>query len=1474
MKNFLKINRALVAKKKLTLLFALLCASVTGWASTELFNAANAVIDHTFFKTYGWADETTPSTANWSNAELAISMTEGKGEQWQAQVFLDTKVSFDASKKYTVSFDIQTSNGVGGVMVKLGNAGTMYYETITTGANVPQHYSKADVQGVAANDGMLIFDFGYAPANTNVSITNISIVEQDAPSAPELYCQKATGHLKNPTFGDVNGRILLTITKLSDSSVGVKVEPNNGGADVFDFVEVILGGVSKTLGSIGGSVPTTSEITYEGLASLNFNVNVLWHHKTWADAAGRWTTQTFAVTEAELCPAPLESEYCAYEDPQTIKNGKNIALTWETDESGNVVIKMSNGTGATSCSFRNGGFEGGIDAFVVSDDDFATTTPASNYFTAVQVYSGNTYTLTKKAELPANAKIKHVGSGHALAWVLNGNDEYCFPDFIYTYGAICTAEPELTSIVLEASSTIAQTGVGVTLTASPLDQFGAPIEATINYAISPADAGSISGNVFTFAKTGAATITASSGTIEESITLYGVSSANLALNKTCEAGYWDGNNSEKATAANDGNEGTAWVTWEWQDAAVEWWYVDLGALYDITAISVLWGADYSNNYILQVRNDAPAEDDKADDEAWTTVATVTNASANSVAMKYVTTTGRYVRLHSLAKSGQCIRMRELQIFGSEAATPTKSVSASVNDVAMGTATVKQNNADVTSVETGSTVTFAAIANEGYIFVDWSNGETAASFDAEVNSNMNLTANFRALGTTYCNTVVHSSNGGQDHDAYVTMKRTAENTYQLIVRADYQLGNFSNTEFRIKELNAENTSNYNLNNHGVLSDNNHTLTGTITSTIEPEMISGKLYVNIVGKYEGQFDRLTNIEYSQPCADPEITAIALDKTEATLDMGNSLTLVPTFTPAYMSANIEWQTSDNAVATVANGVVTPVAPGTATITAKISETVKATCAVTVQAAASHNWYGYGTSQDLDYTYRIEYTTDHHIVAHVKRQGDKTGLVDVGMNINNVWTTINVTEGEPEGWKKGTTEATYTAGDNITIILQSNWAGPSSIINIPYTVGADNVMPTIVPSVLKLSNDALTMGLTDADLQLTTEIHHSDATNKTILWSSDDEAIATVVNGLVHPVGVGTTTITAKCQADENVSATCTVTVVGALEPATFWGNGTDNGVAIAYSITRNATHTLTYTVEVQHNKADFQLNINDGEWHTATLSEGIYTWTSTATYTDGDKFNGFIHMPYAGGVARVDFVNYEVGSETARKYIPITLKDDDNNFVISASNNAIREVKLSRTFPNTDEWYTICLPFDLSDEQLTEVFGAGYTLAELIDSEDRGSLIHLNFDYAPAFTAGKAYLLRPGTGVTSAPTFNGVTVKNVTPIVSGDDLMHFQGTFNLITLDQDNQRFVGPENYLYSPAANGTNMKAFRCFFTIPEGPQQNNVMGKRVRIVFGPQGTTDIDQIDQEPNTTGKLIINGQLYIIRDGKTYNAQGMLVK
>ena len=815
------------------------------------------------------------------------------------------------------------------------------------------------------------------------------------------------------------------------------------------------------------------------------------------------------------------------------------------------------------------------------------------------------------------------------------------------------------------------------------------------------------------------------------------------------------------------------------------------------------------------------------------------------------------------------------IYFWETASGLKSVSATPNDPVMGTATVKQLGEDVTEVTTGSTVTFNAVANDGYIFVNWSNGETDATFNATVDANMNLTANFRALNHISCNEEM--TNG--DYTVYVTYRKTAnENEYEFIVRSAKVMTGFSNAY--IGHINGNNQ--VNLNGQGSLTGNGHTLSYTFTSTTEPKL-NTPLYVNFANHGEVTFNQIndgTVFEFAVACADPEITAITLDKTEATLDMGNTLTLVPTFTPAYMSADIEWQTSDNTIATVANGVVTPVAPGSATITAKVSESIKATCAVTVQAASSHNWYGYGTDKDLDYTYRIEYTTDHHIVAHVKRQGEKTGLVAVGMNISNVWTTINDTEGEPEGWKKGTTEATYTAGDNLTIILQSNYSGASSIIEFNYIVGADNVMPTIVPTVLKLSNDAITMGLSDDDIQLTTEIHHRDAANQTITWTSDDESVATIVNGLVHPVGVGTTTIHASTF--NGVSETCDVTVVGELEPATFWGNGADGTVAIAYSITRNSNHTITYTVEALQDKVGFVVQVNDGDWHDATLNEGIYTWTSTDTYTDGDKFNGFFYMPYEGGAARVDFINYEVGSESERRYIPVTVVENaDNSAVLAANNGIMRDVTVSRSF-TTGNLYTLVLPFDVDATQTAEKLPGQLTKLNNTIIKDNGDL-RINFVDVNAIEAGVPYLYTPSANVTN-PAFEGVLVsQDLNPTTPADGLAKYYGIYAPTTGSAlkgiENAYVLGSDQYLYDAQdlLDAQTMSALRGYFVLNFSSAAPGAPKKRAKVIFNNSETetpTAVETVQSDKVQCMKVIENGMLYIIRDGKVYNAQGQLIK
>lgn len=83
---------------------------------------------------------------------------------------------------------------------------------------------------------------------------------------------------------------------------------------------------------------------------------------------------------------------------------------------------------------------------------------------------------------------------------------------------------------------------------------------------------------------------------------------------------------------------------------------------------------------------------------------------------------------------------------------------------------------------------------------------------------------------------------------------------------------------------------------------------------------------------------------------VTGVTLSATSATLDIGKTLNLTATVTPANATnKNVSWSSSNTAVATVSGGVVTAKAAGTATITVTTADgNKKATCAVTVKAAA----------------------------------------------------------------------------------------------------------------------------------------------------------------------------------------------------------------------------------------------------------------------------------------------------------------------------------------------------------------------------------------------------------------------------------------------------------------------------------------------------------------------------------------------
>ena len=113
-----------------------------------------------------------------------------------------------------------------------------------------------------------------------------------------------------------------------------------------------------------------------------------------------------------------------------------------------------------------------------------------------------------------------------------------------------------------------------------------------------------------------------------------------------------------------------------------------------------------------------------------------------------------------------------------------------------------------------------------------------------------------------------------------------------------------------------------------------------ATVENGVVTGvaKGEATITARVAGEAFAECKVTVSTP-------VIALETKIADLGVGYTLTLKPIVKPK--GTQVEWETSDAAIATVDAGVVTGVAEGEATIKAKVSDDIFAECKVTVKKA-----------------------------------------------------------------------------------------------------------------------------------------------------------------------------------------------------------------------------------------------------------------------------------------------------------------------------------------------------------------------------------------------------------------------------------------------------------------------------------------------------------------------------------------------
>ena len=353
--------------------------------------------------------------------------------------------------------------------------------------------------------------------------------------------------------------------------------------------------------------------------------------------------------------------------------------------------------------------------------------------------------------------------------------------------------------------------------------------------------------------------------------------------------------------------------------------------------------------------------------------------------------------------------------------------------------------------------------------------------------------------------------------------------------------------------------------------------------------------------------------------KVAGVSIDKSSATLLEGETITLTATINPSNATnKNVTWSSSNSSVASVSNGVVTALKAGTTTITVTTEDGGKtATCYVTVIAKVSNISLN-KTSASLT-------------------EGDTLTLTATitpsnATNKNVTWSSSNssvasVSNGVVTALKAGTATITVTTEDG----------GKTATCSI--TVN-EKIYPV---SGISLNKSTLTM-CENENYTLTATITPSNATNKDVGWSSSNTSVATVSNGVITALNVGTTTITATT-VDGGMTASCNITVLAKVTSVSL-----DKYEA---TLCENETITLTATISPNH-ASNKNVTWNSSNTSVASVSNGVVTAlkAGTTSITVKTEDGGKTATCYVTVIAKVSNISLNKTSASLTEGDTLTL------------------------------------------------------------------------------------------------------------------------------------------------------------------------------------------------------------------------------
>lgn len=309
--------------------------------------------------------------------------------------------------------------------------------------------------------------------------------------------------------------------------------------------------------------------------------------------------------------------------------------------------------------------------------------------------------------------------------------------------------------------------------------------------------------------------------------------------------------------------------------------------------------------------------------------------------------------------------------------------------------------------------------------------------------------------------------------------------------------------------------------------------------------------------------------------------------------------------------------------------------------------------------------------------------------------------------------------------------------------------------------------------------------------------------------------------------------------------------------------NGTVLGFRSDWNESPYVSCTTTSGGNGAKGTLNTGDTQWWMKVNSDVANALKNNTVRMQG----GMVPKEVAG---TSDDQSSSVKLTSLNIYKSQAISELENNTIASKINNVV--VELTRSFV-AGTWNTVCLPFALSPDQATQLFGSDYQLAAFTGV----SGTTMQFTTTGTFAAGVPYLVKPTIDVSNANpvvlvdvNITAKTPETVTYKSGGNDYS-FSGTFNTKSFAQaewPTTRFVGANNTLLTPDDN-SSMKSLRCYFTVPAGAQArsftideeatgiNAVNGERLMV----NGYYNLNGQRVDQPTKGLYIVNGRKVIIK-------------